>query len=124
MLQEARRPLGSRPFVHAEMYKKLLYEQGAHFEPHRDSEKAPGTFATLAICLPSLFEGGELLLEPGDEKFPWDSAKMSLTNVSVAAWWVRCSTYLSHCCLADCRRYADVTHGVKPVVSGHRLVLT
>jgi len=63
-----------------------LYEEGAHFKPHRDSEKAPGMFATLAICLPSQFEGGELVLEFGEERLNWDSFKSSLADVSVAAW--------------------------------------
>lgn len=59
--------LETRPFIHAELYKLLLYEEGAHFKPHRDSEKAPGMFATLAICLPSQFEGGDLVLESGEK---------------------------------------------------------
>lgn len=51
-------PLAYRPYIRAEMYKLLLYEEGAHFRPHRDSERAPGMFATLAVCLPSQHEGG------------------------------------------------------------------
>ena len=39
--------------VRAELYKLLLYERGAFFRKHQDSEKAPGMFGTLAICLPS-----------------------------------------------------------------------
>lgn len=79
-------PLATRPYIKAELYKLLLYEEGAHFKPHRDSEKAPGMFATLAICLPSHFEGGELVLEFGEERLTWDSSKSSLADVSVAAW--------------------------------------
>ena len=63
----------------------LLYEEGAHFKRHRDSEKAPSMFATLAICLPCEFEGGELVLEHADERLCWDSSKTSPTNVSIAA---------------------------------------
>jgi hypothetical protein len=70
------------------LYKLLLYEEGAHFKPHRDSEKAPGMFATLAICLPSQFEGGDLVLEFGDERLVWNSSASSLFKVSVAAWCV------------------------------------
>ena len=61
-------PLATRPFIKAELYKLLLYEEDAHFKPHRDSEKAPGMFATLTICLPTQFEGGELVLEFGEER--------------------------------------------------------
>jgi len=32
-------PLASRPFIKAELYKLLLYEEGAHFKPHRDIEE-------------------------------------------------------------------------------------
>lgn len=83
--------LETKPFIHAELYKLLLYEEGAHFKPHRDSEKAPGMFATLAICLPSQFEGGDLVLEFGEERLVWNSSVSSFVDVSVAAWCV------SHC---------------------------
>lgn len=46
-------PALTKPYVRAELYKMLLYEEGAHFKPHKDTEKAPGMFAILAICLPT-----------------------------------------------------------------------
>lgn len=52
--------------VSAELYKLLLYEEGAFFKPHRDSEKVPGMFGTLIICLSSRHEK----LGPQDETFP------------------------------------------------------
>lgn len=79
-------PVATRPHIYAQLYKMLLYEDGAHFKPHRGSEKAPGMFATLAICLPSYFEGGKLILEHGQERLSWESAKGSLAHVSTAAW--------------------------------------
>ena len=42
--------------VQAQLYKLLLYQPGDHFTPHRDTEKAPGMFATLAILLPSSYK--------------------------------------------------------------------
>ena len=42
-------------------YKLLLYEEGAHFKLHKDTEKEPGMFATLVICLPSEYEGGNVV---------------------------------------------------------------
>lgn len=39
--------------VKAELYKLLLYQEGDHFVPHRDTEKADGMFATMTILLPS-----------------------------------------------------------------------
>ncbi|KAM5347057.1 hypothetical protein ACJ41O_010062 [Fusarium nematophilum] len=44
--------------VRAELYKNLLYEPGAMFKAQKDTEKAPGMFGTLVICLPSEHTGG------------------------------------------------------------------
>ena len=35
--------------VKAELYKLLLYQEGDHFAPHCDTEKAPGMFATMTV---------------------------------------------------------------------------
>ena len=64
--------------VRADLYKMLLYEGGAMFKPHKEyislipilsfpdttssSEKAPGMFGTLVICLPSRHDGGAVNL--------------------------------------------------------------
>jgi hypothetical protein len=52
--------LGVSGPVAAELYKLLVYDQGSFFVSHRDTEKAPGMFATLVIVLPSISAGGEL----------------------------------------------------------------
>lgn len=39
-------------WVQAELYKCLLYGPGDFFLAHKDTEKAAGMVATLAICLP------------------------------------------------------------------------
>ncbi|KIW68644.1 hypothetical protein PV04_04573 [Phialophora macrospora] len=90
----------------AELYKLLLYEPGAFFKAHKDSEKAPGMFGTLVICLPSAHEGGELILNFNGATKSIQTASSSALAMSYAAW------------------YADVLHEVKPVTSGYRLVLT
>ena len=54
--------LGVLEPVNAELYKLLVYDTGSFFLSHRDSEKAPGMFATLAVVLPSIYTGGELLI--------------------------------------------------------------
>ncbi|KAG9837886.1 hypothetical protein KCU98_g10477, partial [Aureobasidium melanogenum] len=48
--------------VRAELYKMLLYEKGAMFKPHADSEKTKGMFGTLVISLPSAHFGGSVVL--------------------------------------------------------------
>lgn len=92
--------------VNAELYKLLLYEEGAYFKPHLDSEKTPGMFGTLVVCLPSSHQGGELVLRHDGKTVMFDTSVTSEFEVSFAAW------------------YSDVLHEVKPVTSGHRLVLT
>ncbi|KAB8224116.1 hypothetical protein BDV33DRAFT_227489 [Aspergillus novoparasiticus] len=89
----------------AELYKLLIYEEGAFFLPHRDSEKADGMFGTLAVCLPSKHEGGNVIVSHSRDQLKFQTAPTSEFGISWAAW------------------YADVTHEVKPVTSGYRVVL-
>lgn len=52
--------LGVAGPVEAQLYKLLISDTGSFFISHRDSEKAPGMFATLVVVLPSDYSGGEL----------------------------------------------------------------
>ena len=54
--------LGVAEPITAELYKLLVYDQGSFFVSHRDTEKAPGMFATLVLVLPSMATGGELVM--------------------------------------------------------------
>jgi hypothetical protein len=54
--------LGVSEPIAAELYKLLVYDQGSFFVSHRDTEKAPGMFATLVLALPSVSTGGELVI--------------------------------------------------------------
>lgn len=92
--------------VNAKLYKLLLYEEGAFFKAHQDSEKETGMFGTLVVSLPSYHEGGQVLLTHGKKSETYDSASFGEYGTSVAAW------------------YADVFHEVKPVTKGYRMVLT
>lgn len=92
--------------VKAELYKLLLYQEGAFFKPHKDSEKAPGMFGTLVVCLSSEHQGGNLVLTHRGEKYEFKTSPHSKFAMSYGAW------------------YSDVLHEVKPVTSGYRLVLT
>lgn len=91
--------------VKVELYKLLIYEEGAFFLPHQDSEKADGMFATLVISLPSKHEGGQVIASHKGESLKFHTASNSAYGFSWAAW------------------YADVMHEVKPVRSGYRIVL-
>ncbi|ERF75102.1 hypothetical protein EPUS_07791 [Endocarpon pusillum Z07020] len=91
--------------VRAELYKLLLYEEGAFFLPHQDGEKVKGMFGTLMICLPSQHSGGEIHLSHEGKRQIISTSETSDFEYSYAAW------------------YSDVTHEVKPVTGGYRLVL-
>ncbi|PIB02520.1 hypothetical protein CB0940_00316 [Cercospora beticola] len=89
--------------ISAQLYKLLIYERGAMFRAHTDTEKVPGMFGTLVICLPSAHEGGDLVLtHRGSTK--------------------RFSTSREQPCYACW--YSDVQHEVQEVTSGYRIVLT
>ncbi len=90
----------------AHLYKLLVYEEGGFFLPHRDGEKLDRMVATLVIGLPSVHEGGELIVSHGDRQREIEfSGAASGYELSYAAFD------------ADCR------HEVRPVSSGYRLCL-
>jgi hypothetical protein len=90
----------------AQPYKLLLYEEGAFFKAHRDTEKVPGMFGTLVVCLPSEHTGGEVHLKHNQKQQVLQTAESSAHELSALAW------------------YSEVQHEIKPVLSGYRLVLT
>lgn len=67
------------------------------------TEKEPGMFGTLVICLPSKYEGGEIVASHRGQSRTFQTG--STFNHTYIAW------------------YADVKHEVKPITSGYRLVL-
>ena len=91
----------------AHLYKLLVYEKGGFFLPHRDGEKLDRMVATLVIVLPSVCEGGELIVSHDgwqyEIQFPGAASGYEL---SYAAF------------------YADCQHQVRPLRSGYRLCLT
>lgn len=97
--------LGVTGQVEAALYKLLVYDTGSFFLSHRDSEKAPGMFATLVVVLPSGHSGGELLIRHQGREVRLDLRHDEPSEVAYAAF------------------YADCRHEVLPVVSGYRLAL-
>jgi hypothetical protein len=90
-----------------QLYKLLVYEKGSFFLPHRDGEKLDRMVATLVIGLPSVHEGGELMVshEGRQHEIVFRGAATGHES-SYAAF------------------YADCGHAVRPVHSGYRLCLT
>ncbi|KAK1717541.1 hypothetical protein BDP67DRAFT_575195 [Colletotrichum lupini] len=95
--------LGVASPVTAELYKLLIYEKGAVSKAYTDTEKCPGMFGTLVICLPCGHKGGDVVVKHcGETKM----LKTSGADQSFACW------------------YSDVHHEVLPVTEGYRVVLT
>jgi len=97
--------LGVDGRIKADLYKLLIYDTGSFFVSHRDTEKAPGMFATLVLVLPSAFSGGELIVRHKDREARLDLRRSEPSEVAFAAF------------------YADCRHEVLPIASGCRLAL-
>jgi len=91
--------------LEAHLYKLLLYEKGSFFLPHRDAEKIDGMVATLVVALPSLHEGGELIVRHEGREVIVDFGPKSKFQTQFAAF------------------YADCEHEIQPVTEGFRLTL-
>lgn len=104
-LERIRRDLGlsldSR--INAELHNLLIYGPGQFFKTHQDSEKADGMIGTLLIALPSRFTGGEFVIEHHDETLQAEGSAHELTFIAF---------------------YTDCRHEVRPITTGHRVVLT
>ncbi len=101
----AARALGVDGEVRAELYKLLVYAAGDFFVEHRDTEKAPGMFATLVVALPSPHEGGALVIRHEGREARVD---LSGDDLGVARW---------------AAFYADCSHALEPVREGYRVAL-
>jgi predicted 2-oxoglutarate/Fe(II)-dependent dioxygenase YbiX len=97
--------LGVTAPVAAQLYKLLVYDAGSFFVEHRDTEKAPGMFATLVIVLPSEYSGGQLMVRHRGREVSLDLCTAEPSEISFAAF------------------YADCVHEMRPVTSGCRLTL-
>lgn len=91
--------------VTAQLYKLLIYDTGSFFVEHRDTEKVAGMFATLVLVLPSVYEGGALLVRHGGREARLELRGDDPSDAAYAAF------------------YADCVHEVQPVTSGTRLSL-
>ncbi len=91
--------------VTAELYKLLVYDEGGFFLAHRDTEKAPGMFATLVITLPSAHRGGEVIIRHAGREVTVDLGSAETSEITFTAF------------------YADCAHEVRPITAGHRVCL-
>ena len=91
--------------VSAELYKLLVYDAGAFFAAHRDTEKADGMFGTLVVVLPSAHRGGELVIRHAGREVTVDLSAAETSELAFGAF------------------YADCQHEVRPIVEGNRVCL-
>jgi predicted 2-oxoglutarate/Fe(II)-dependent dioxygenase YbiX len=91
--------------IEAQLYKLLIYDEGSFFVPHRDTEKAPGMFATLVVVLPGDYSGGELVIRHRGQEVRVDLHREEPSEAAFAAF------------------YADCPHEVLPIAAGYRLAL-
>jgi hypothetical protein len=87
------------------------------FKAHKDTEKEPGMFGTLAIRLPSVHTGGELRVTHRSE------TEMLFSNPKAAGIAGAAAADAAVQGFAAAAFYADCEHELLPVTSGHRLVL-
>ncbi len=98
------RDLGLPPGrLRAELHSALVYAPGQFFVQHQDSEKDDSMVASLVVGLPSTFTGGALEVHHDGRVATYRGSKKALSFVAF---------------------YPDCRHQIKPVRSGHRVVLT
>ncbi len=105
LVADIARGLGVSEPVAADFYKLLAYDTGSFFVDHRDTEKAPGMFATMVLVLPSTHSGGELVIKHLGREEVLDPRPEEPSEIGFAAF------------------YADCVHEVRPVKTGCRLTL-
>ncbi|DBB09660.1 TPA: hypothetical protein ACH3X3_001307 [Trebouxia sp. C0006] len=76
--------------VQAQLNKMTLYQTGDHFVAHRNTEKAPGMFATMTIVLPSQHTGGSLVVQNANWQGWCISAVCSRQCALPALWSILC----------------------------------
>jgi len=98
--------LGIEGKVEASPYKLLIYGEGGHFKPHRDTEKLDAMFGTLIVYLPCDYTGGKLLVHHGGQCVEVDFCDPKQRyDFQYAAF------------------FADCEHAVEPIESGYRCCL-
>ncbi|TDL27746.1 hypothetical protein BD410DRAFT_835057 [Rickenella mellea] len=96
--------------IKLEMYKLNVYGEGSFFKAHKDTPHGDTMFGSLVIVLPSLHQGGALLLKHEGKEVTIDAAKDLDAKPPGTVAWVAF--------------YSDVEHEVEQVVSGHRVTIT
>ncbi|OJA11755.1 hypothetical protein AZE42_06318 [Rhizopogon vesiculosus] len=92
-----------------ELYKLAIYEEGGHFDWHRDSTHSDAHHGTVLFALNTEWEGGELMLRHGGIEANIDMHPVPLRGQELRPIVVAF--------------YTDTEHKVMPVTKGVRVVL-
>jgi hypothetical protein len=88
-----------------------VYTGGGHFAPHKDTPRGSDMFGTLAVCLPSQFANGKLVLSHRGvvQKFDWGRAIQAQKKPNQLHW---------------AAFFGDVDHQIERIWFGARVTLT
>ncbi|KAJ5083628.1 hypothetical protein N7456_013055 [Penicillium angulare] len=106
-LNEANEALFTFRRVEAELYKLNIYSgPSGLFKKHVDTPRSKTQIGSLVVCLPSSFEGGNLIIEHDGKEADFDWQVQSADTIQWAAF------------------YSDCEHEIKTITQGERVTLT
>ena len=85
------------PFADKEILARVdkvnLYTAGGFFKVHKDTPRSNTMFGSLVLCLPSRFEGGQLVIKhkSGETAYDWSTDSSSSNTIQWAAFYSDCS---------------------------------
>ncbi|KAG2416014.1 hypothetical protein HFD88_007206 [Aspergillus terreus] len=93
--------------IRAELYKLNIYSgPSGLFRRHVDTPRARDQIGSLVVCLPSAFQGGDLMVRHGGKQVNFEWSDRSASAIQWAAF------------------YSDCEHEIKTVTEGERITLT
>jgi hypothetical protein len=93
--------------IRAELYKLNIYSgPSGLFRKHVDTPRARDQIGSLVVCLPSAFQGGDLMVRHGGKQVSFEWSDRSASAIQWAAF------------------YSDCEHEIKTVTEGERITLT
>ncbi|KAF8549532.1 hypothetical protein OG21DRAFT_582450 [Imleria badia] len=93
-----------------ELYKSNVYGKGAFFEAHKDTSRSQDMFGSLVVVLPTVHEGGQLVLRLGQKEWTIDFTETFATATEPSVRFVAL--------------FSDLENEVLPVTSGYRVTFT
>ncbi|KAG2499312.1 hypothetical protein HYH03_002890 [Edaphochlamys debaryana] len=112
----------SAPQIFAQLHKINIYGPGSMFKAHADTPSGNSQFGSLVVTLPSVFEGGELLVQHTGQTatLPLGGGGAPAADQAPAGPEQAPAGPVVHFAAF----FSDCIHEVLPVTSGHRVTLT